>query len=223
MARPRTAVQLVALLDRELSWRRTDLLFGLRLVNNATGDVDSAVRAAIPLLYAHWEGFIKRSSLHYSSFLSAQRLRFADVKTSLSGLRAQGHVLALADVKKKIFATSELVEAIRSIESERLIIPLGSHIDRLGNLNHEMLMQLVKFLGLPIENYVAFGPLIDEALLSHRNRIAHGEFLDVSRDRYREMHSEVVAVIERFKADLEDAATTKSYRRHSEALSPAAE
>lgn len=214
MAKPRTALQLVTVLDRELSWRRVDLLFALRLVQRAGGtDVDSSVRAAIPLLYAHWEGFVKKAASHYADFLSSQRLQFSDVRLSLSGMKAHGYVVGMADIKRRLYATSELLLAIKNIENERLNISLSNHIDRMGNLNYDMLLQIIQFFSLPSLNYATYKPLIDDALLAHRNRIAHGEYLDVSPGRYEDMHREVVSVIEQFKADIEDAATTKAYRR----------
>lgn len=214
MAKPRTPVQLIAVLDRELSWRRTDLVFALRLVQRSGGsEVDSAVRAAVPLLYAHWEGFVKKAACHYGDFLSAQRLRFGDVVLSLSGMRAQSYVSSLGDIKKRIYAASELLQSIREIEDERVSISVSSHIDRMGNLNHDMLMQIVKFFDLPSHKYETLGPLLDEALLNHRNKIAHGEFLDVGPGRYESMHRDIVHLLEQFKADVEDAAVTKSYRR----------
>ena len=214
MAKPRTAVQLVAVLDGELSWRRADLLFVLRLVERTSGlDQVSAIRAAVPLLYAHWEGFIKRASGHYADHLSAQRLYFRDVQVCLSGLKAQSHVAVLVDIKKRVFAASETLQNIREIENERVAIDLGSRIDRMGNLSHEMLMQIVQFFGLPAATYEAYKGLIDDALLFHRNKIAHGEYLDVDAERYKSLHRDIVTLVERFKDDIEDAATMKSYRR----------
>jgi hypothetical protein len=214
MAKPRTALHLVAMLDRELSWRRVDLLFALRLVQHAKGtDIDPAIRAAVPLLYAHWEGFVKRAACLYGDYLSSQRLRFKDVQFSLSGLRAHSYVSTMADIKKRIFTTSELLESIQNIENERLSVSVSSHIDRLGNLSHEMLLQIVQFFSLPAANYIVYKPLIDDALLSHRNKIAHGEYLEIDVGRYKDMHREVVAVIELFKSDVEDAASKKTYKR----------
>lgn len=128
-------------------------------------------------------------------------------------MKAHSYVATLSDIKKRIFATSEMLSRIRAIEEERLSISVGAVIDRMGNLNHNMLLQIVQFFSLPVERYAAFGPLLDEALLNHRNKIAHGEYLDVSVERYGAMHGEVVAVIELFKSDIEDAVVGKSYRR----------
>ena len=214
MAKPRTAVQLVAVLDRELSWRRADLLFVLRMVERTAGiDQQSAIRAAVPLLYAHWEGFIKRAAGHYADHLSVQRLYFRDVQVCLAGLKAQSDIALLPDIKKRLFAASEALERIRKIENERVSIDVGSRIDRVGNLNHEMLMQIVQFLGLSAAPYEAYKGLVDDALLYHRNKIAHGEFLDVDAARYKSMHRDVVTLLERFKDDLENAAVMKSYKR----------
>lgn len=53
-------------LDYEISWRRvelTNLKFNVENVNGAT--LGTNLRSSLVLLYAHWEGFVKKSLSYY--------------------------------------------------------------------------------------------------------------------------------------------------------------
>lgn len=214
MAKPRTDLELVERLDKEYSWRRSEFHFIKSLVDRAKGrDEVTAIRAAVPLLYAHWEGCIKRSSCHYADYLSAQRLTYSQVKISFAGLRAHAKVAAMADIKKQVFAPSALLEDIRGIDVERISIDLWPHISEVGNLTFNIFSQVANVLSLETSYYTSYKALIDDSLLYHRNKIAHGEKLDLDADRYTELHREIITLIEQFKSDIEVAAINRTYMR----------
>lgn len=201
-------------LDKEYSWRRSEFHFIKSLVDRSSGrDEVTAIRSAVPLLYAHWEGCVKRSSCHYTDYLSAQRLTYSQVKVSFAGLRAHSRVLAMAEIKKQVFTTSVLLEEIREIDSERINIDLWQNISEVGNLTSNIFFQIINLLGLDFPKYSLFRALIDDSLLYHRNKIAHGEKLDLDAARYGELHRDIIGIIEEFKKDIEAAALNKEFMR----------
>jgi hypothetical protein len=173
----------------------------------------SAIRSAVPLLYAHWEGCIKKTSCLYADFISAQRLTYSQLKTSFAGLKAHANVSSMSDIKKRIFVTSELLDQIRLIDSERVHIDLWPFIGEVGNLNSDLFQQIARLLSIEADSYLSYKPLIDDSLLYHRNSIAHGERLEIDSARYDELHKTVVMLIERYKTDVENAAINKEYLR----------
>ena len=210
----RSTSELIQILDNDLSWRRLDLLYIKRSVTNSKGITkNSAIRAAIPILYAHWEGFIKVSAAAYATYLSKKRYKFKDLKMSYSGLQAKQHIDKISDIKSKIFATSLSLIEIYGIEEERVNISLNEYIDRVGNLNHDMFIQIINFFSIEKASYENFKALIDVSLLSNRNKIAHGEYLDIDEDRYESLHNDIIALIEKFKSDIENLAISESYLR----------
>ena len=210
----RSTSELIDFLDRDLSWRRLDLLYIKRSVSTSKGITkNSAIRAAVPILYAHWEGFVKVSAIAFAKYISVKRYKFKDLKLSYSGLQAKQHIDKISDIKSKIFSTSLSLIEIYGIENEKVNISLSEYIDRIGNLNHEMFMQIASYFSIQTAGYEKYKALIDASLLSNRNKIAHGEYLDIDEDRYNSLHNEIIYLIEMFKGDIENLAISKSYLR----------
>ena len=71
-------------------------------------------------------------------------------------------------------------------------------------------------VGLKCDYYETNYTLIDEVLLNMRNRIAHGQRLDIlslDEDRYNEIHEKVFALIVMFSNQITNAAINKEYLR----------
>lgn len=207
-------MQLVERLDREFSWRRTEFIFIKSLVSKSNGlDEITAIRASVPLLYAHWEGFVKKAACHYTDFLSAQRITYRQAKESFSGLKAHSYVMSIADIRKRIFTPSLLLKQIDAIGSERVDVRLSSYIENVGNLTFDLFEQILLFLSIDTIHYMPFKKLIDDSLLFHRNKIAHGEQLEIDASRYISLHDDVVNILAIVKNDIETAAINKDFRR----------
>jgi len=55
--------------------------------------------------------------------------------------------------------------------------------------------------------------LVDESLLKRRNRIAHGQYLEIEADAFDDLVEEVLELLRWFKTDLENALATQAYLR----------
>jgi hypothetical protein len=97
----RTSDDILDALNAAYGWRLQELSSINSLMRKSTGRAASPlIRAGIPILYAHWEGFVKQSAIAFADYLSSQRLSYGEVAVSFSGLKAHNYVLALADIKK---------------------------------------------------------------------------------------------------------------------------
>jgi len=56
--------------------------------------------------------------------------------------------------------------------------------------------------------------LIDFKLLKTRNEIAHGEYSVFDKEEYIELHVEVIAMLDIFRNQIENAAINKDYMRN---------
>ena len=74
------------------------------------------------------------------------------------------------------------------------------------------------WLGIDVARYTARFNLIDETLLASRNKIAHGEYLNISPQRFDSLAEEIMELMIWFKTDLENAAACRSFQRKGELI-----
>ena len=162
--RIRSISQLGEFLDRQLSGRRKELTALKFSVGNARNNNRNAMlRAALCLLYAHWEGFIKDAATGYVCFIALQGLKFRDVTPNLVafGLRAE-----IQDAGRSNSATSHtgLTRKIMGRQDEPFRPDWDNAIDSGSNLNSRRLGEVLCLVGIKDEEYVTKGPIIDERL-----------------------------------------------------------
>lgn len=214
MKPPRTADQLQEKLDEDFAWRLQEIAAIRKSIRNASGRNQLALlRAAVPLLYAHWEGFIKTAAFRYAGYISSLGIKFREAKVSLAGLKALTYVKQLHPITKRIFVASELLAALHEVESEPVEINLEPYIANVGNLNYDIFEQIAGFLCIDATRYAVKKQLIDKSLLSQRNDIAHGDYLLIDPDGFKSLSDEIIVLMRQFKTDIENGAALKSYLR----------
>ncbi len=55
--------------------------------------------------------------------------------------------------------------------------------------------------------------LMDYSLLAARNKIAHGEYIDINPEDYETLHYEVISMIETMRNIIMDAVDNRKYRK----------
>lgn len=216
MKKVRTGTQLLKSLDDDLGWRVKEITALRSAIRTASGPNQTAIlRAAIPILYAHWEGYIKFAAITYCGYLSSLNLRFAEIKQSFSGLKGLAYVKTLHAITKRVFVASELLGHLNSIDAQVVEMPIERHVSNVGNLNFDVFEQITEFLALDIAGYSAKKILIDESLLKMRNEIAHGEYLLIDAEGFETLSDEILDIIRQFKTDVQNAVALKAYLRTS--------
>ncbi len=66
-------------------------------------------------------------------------------------------------------------------------------------------------LGLDYSFYETKEVIIDEKLLAKRNKIAHGEYLDIDENDYDELHRQIISMMDHFSNQIDNCAATKQY------------
>jgi hypothetical protein len=203
---------LQAKLDDEIAWRQIELGALKSAFVAASGPRQQALfRAAAPMSYAHWEGFVKKAAAYYGYFLSSQNLQFSDLKPSFWGAAALSLVTQLHTISRKINTSSTLLNQLFAIGSKNVSINLDERFKEVGNLNHNLLMEIVEFLNLPVAHYSTKSVFIDQSLLRVRNNVAHGERENLDLAAATFLVNETISLLRTFKSDIENAATLKSY------------
>ena len=87
-------------------------------------------------------------------------------------------------------------------------------ISTASNLSSEIFKEIINTLGIDFSPYSTKSVLIDTKLLKTRNEIAHGEYSIFERDEYIELHEEVVAILDIFRNQIENATINQDYLRN---------
>lgn len=212
MAEIRTLGQLQDALDREMSWRVKEIgAFTIASKANAP-ERKFFIRAGIALVYAHWEGFVKSSSEYYLNFIDNQGHTYQELKSCFAvfGLKAKLQTLGTSRNASLNIATFDFV---LSELGQPTHLNLSSAIDTESNLSSKVFANIATSVDINISGYETKFNLIDESLVSRRNKIAHGEYLDLGGKEFGELTDEVLQLMRDYKTDLQNAASTKSYKR----------
>lgn len=212
MAKIRTQDQLQDALDRDLGWRLKEIL------NLKTGIVRSKglpqttfVRAGVALLYAHWEGFIKTAATCYAEYVSTRGLLFRDLKPCFIVLGLRGR-LEMLGTSRQTSTSLEVLDFIQNKMNQNAAFNLDKAIDTESNLGSNVLRNILNSLGFDENHYSSYYHLIDESLVRRRNRVAHGEYVDLSPEDWRNLADTIVSLMRAFKTDIQNGATLASYR-----------
>lgn len=212
--------QLVDELAAEISWRRKELTDLRYAVQNTAGNrtrQETLIKAAVALLYAHWEGFVKSVAERYLEFVYMQRCRHCELSDPMLAIVLRSKLQA-AEVSRKIEAHVEVVEFFRTRMGHRATLPYKAAVRTDSNLSSTVLLEIIRTIGLSSTEYEPKRHMLDHRLLAKRNHIAHGSLLDVDLDDYLCLHDEVLELMSLFRNDVENAAATRQYLSPKPAL-----
>lgn len=150
-------------------WR--DREFAKFKVNSSNVDENLWCRMCLPMIYAHWEGFVVSSLKVLLEHLNRLELSPKDVKTNLV-------VVGLGDSYKSLSGKQSFKQRIEftnkfsGIFQEQL--KFAKKIDTKSNLRSDVLKELCEMFSLDFSGFEDQAGDIDR-LVSLRNSIAHGE------------------------------------------------
>jgi len=216
MTKVRTVGLLQDALDREYAWRLRELNDLRMAIRTARADTaQTLIRAGVTMLYAHWEGFIKASTEVLLEYLAFQGLSYRQLRRCYIALGLKGQLAMLAQTTKPRPATAALDFILDNLDRPANL-PFRDWIDTESNLSSRAFASIAGWVGIDVSRYETKFPLIDTSLVGRRNRIAHGEYLDLDAGSYIDLSDHVIELLRWYKTDIENIIALKAY------LSPAA-
>jgi hypothetical protein len=212
MPKIRTITQLQETLDAEMGWRIKEISAFKLATKTESGNRKAFVRAGVALVYAHWEGFIKAASEAYLNFVDNQGHMYRDLKSCF----------AVFGLKRKLALLSDSRQAKPNIEAFDFVLGelnkparmnMSSAIDTESNLTSKVFANIATSLDIATTGYETKFNLIDESLVRRRNKVAHGNYLDLEADDFRSLADGILEMMRNYKTDLENAASMATYRR----------
>jgi hypothetical protein len=210
----RTLTEFQDAVDRETGWRRQELTTILFEVQSARiAKQPTAIRAAVALLYAHWEGWVKRLAEIYIEFVENQRLKYEELSPAFFALAMQVKLNELS-ASGASAAHVSFAKFLRADLERRARFGGRRSVDTKSNLSSSVLSRILIAIGLEDtwERQKGFANLIDRQLLRQRNKIAHGEYLEVGVPEFESLHRNVTKILDDLTGDVLNCAARRSYR-----------
>lgn len=197
--------QVLNILDEEFAWRRKELTAIWNDVNSSKAKLRSArIRAAVAMLYAHWEGFVKVASEVYLNYVAGRRLKYNELNAGFLALCLRSklrHLTVTGDISQHINFLNFVFREMTS----RAEIPKRNSIKTGSNLSSSRLKTIVLGFGLDYSPFELKEHLIDKQLLDWRNTIAHGKWLCPNEDEFSQLYRETTTLLRNFKDQLANA------------------
>lgn len=207
-----TVEDLTDRLDQDLAWRIKELSF---LKNRAYGckpiAQDCFIRSGITLSCAHWEGFVKKSSNEYLTFVFSQRKKYEDLNDNFFGILLCKELSKYSESKKQYIYSEFSVNNIAKYKEKTDLDP-STFIDTQSNLTPTLFREILLILGIKEKLFITKDKFIDEKILKNRHEIAHGKRCnDFSYSDLEEISSEVINMLTEYKETLLDYAINQKY------------
>lgn len=209
----RTKIQLQDSMDKEFAWRKKELhdLKTIVYKQHGTRMESMCIRAAVALLYAHWEGFVKKTSIMYVEYVSRQKLKHQELSIPFLAMAAANRIEDSARSEKaemRLNLTSFFINEMKS----RSNLNWETSVNTESNLSWRVFKDILLKIGIPYEPFETKQKMIDEKLLGNRNQIAHGIDLEVDYEEYINTHETILEVMQEYFNRVSNSAELKQFK-----------
>lgn len=209
----RSLGELSDFLSGELAWRKRELTTTKFILSSARShEQKTMIRSSMCLLYAHWEGFTKQAATAFLNYVDKKGLRFRELSPSLLALSLRSDLRKAGETNRPTLHTG-ITEFLLSDMQGRAEIPWENAIETRSNLSSDVLQDILCLLNLEYAPYEIKKVIIDEKLLGNRNKIAHGERMEMELSDYEEIYTNVLTLIDMLRTDIENAAVDSRFLR----------
>lgn len=204
-------------ITNDMEWRLLELkeyeniIINLDSATNYEAQTKIILRSALPIIYAHWEGFIVSSLKTTLKYLNDLNLNNKEYCFTYLTTAYEGTLNSLDDSnefnKRKKHLTNLCVEFDNKVK-------FSLKVDTKSNLNFKVLSGICQKTKLDITNFNDYKTDINK-LLEIRNSIAHGENAHVfSKYSDIELYIDLLEnLMLNFKSEIEDLLKNEKYKK----------
>ncbi|MES2566992.1 MAG: MAE_28990/MAE_18760 family HEPN-like nuclease [Bacteroidota bacterium] len=209
------------LVSEDWTWRKREIST-LILLAEKMDEEEVVLKSIILLLYAHWEGYIKKCSKIYLKFIADSGAKFNDLTENFKAVALKGVTKVCLESKDSLTLQNELtyIKKFSKIESHTLnyYVELdidnekdAGIIDTQQNLSPAVFKNILEIIGLNYKShYELKEKYIDLYLLSNRNSIGHGNKFKATEvgpftleiQTIKELRDVIFSIIENFRDEL---------------------
>jgi len=202
------------------TWRKTEISTLILLAEDKKEDV--ILKSIILLIYAHWEGYIKKCSKIYLKYIAESDFKISDLTDNFRAVSLKGVTKVCIESKDSLTLANELayIKKYSKIElhklSEHIKIDIdnekdSSIIDTNQNLSPSVFKNILDVIGLNYKSqYESREKYIDSNLLGNRNLIGHGNKFKTSEEddfeleinNIKKLRDVILSIIENFRDEL---------------------
>ncbi|SEL71255.1 hypothetical protein SAMN04515666_10538 [Bosea lupini] len=206
-----TIDDLQSILDSELVWRRREMSSLVTLLKSNTEVTQKAIiRAGVPLLYAHWEGFGRECFVRYFEYVSYRKLKFRQLSPAFLYMSSFPSMSTIQNggIKNGIDAINSIIKRMDSTNKD----PFRKRISTKSNLRSDALEDLMLSCGLDTSELMLHSEFIDKELCDSRNEIAHGSGAAPSLDAFLKRRDTTFTIMTTLHNTVVNAAINQKYK-----------
>jgi hypothetical protein len=224
MTEPRTIALLYEAIEKEWTWRIMELsnYKSNVLTQNKNNKVqEPLIRAGVALIYAHWEGFIKKGADLYYEFVSYQDCKICELSDCFVSIALRGELEQWQN-SKRLTLHNSIIKTFFEEQNKKANFSSTSPI-KTSNLRYHIFEDVCLMIGVNIDafhqRYFArdFDRNIEKTindLVEKRNSIAHGEYLSIREQDFTVLYNIFVnGFLYCFKEMIMDSAQNGLFKR----------
>ena len=210
----RTLEELNSALSKDFVWRKKELSqikYMLETEGIPKEKKKVLFRSSIAIIYAHWEGFLKKSGERYLEYIASKRLKNYQLSENFLTI-SLCETVNIFQPSKKYSSFFKVVEFFNFKMNNNAKIPSNKIIDTESNLSSKVLKEIIWCLNLSYEGFEIKEKIIDNKLLRKRNFIAHGEEIETDENEIKYLKDEILNLMTLFKNKIENSAYSQSFQ-----------
>lgn len=202
--------QLTNLISEDYAWRRKELkIINDHVPNRPSPRQSAALRFSVPILYAHWEGFVKKSTETYLEYVAKKYLKHNELKPQFIALSLSKKLGSL-EIKNLEEKAKTIDFLINEFDKNSNVLTTNV-IQTKSNLKYFIFKEILFVIGIEESKFSSYESLIND-LVDARNNIAHGDFLRVDYNTYQILFKEIQELMSSLKTEIENSALNEEYK-----------